>query len=276
LRGTPLDPGDGDLAASLGAEEFAHGATCWIAWADGPRGVLGTIDVEVAEKGLLYATRAALIGDHPAARAALLSQLDAVERSAAPERTRLGLAPTLVDAWPEVSAAGFVPAYDVLRLGCRLPQAALGPPARVVPLTPENADVWRATSNRAFFDTPNSATTSASEVASLLDDPTAVCLLLEDAGVPAGAVRLALSGDEAELEGIALVPEARGRGLGRRLLSAAARAAEHAGATRWTLTVVASNTAALTLYRSSGFTDERVVSRWFERAPEARSTGSVR
>ncbi len=58
--------------------------------------------------------------------------------------------------------------------------------------------------------------------------------------------------------GIGLLPEARGRGLGRRLMTAAIDAARARGMERVELEVFASNTRAVALYASLGFVREGV------------------
>jgi RimJ/RimL family protein N-acetyltransferase len=56
--------------------------------------------------------------------------------------------------------------------------------------------------------------------------------------------------------GIGMLPEARGRGLGRRLVTAALDAARARGMERVELEVFASNTRAVALYESLGFVPE--------------------
>lgn len=56
--------------------------------------------------------------------------------------------------------------------------------------------------------------------------------------------------------GIGMVPEVRGRGLGRRLISQAVQAAREQGMERIELEVFASNTRAIALYESAGFVHE--------------------
>ncbi|MBF9043366.1 GNAT family N-acetyltransferase [Rhodobacterales bacterium HKCCE4037] len=60
---------------------------------------------------------------------------------------------------------------------------------------------------------------------------------------------------EAELITISILPAARGKGAGRDLLSRTITEAEQAGVTQLFLDVDATNTAALTLYRSAGFAE---------------------
>jgi ribosomal-protein-alanine N-acetyltransferase len=60
-------------------------------------------------------------------------------------------------------------------------------------------------------------------------------------------------GDEAEILDLAVLPEARGRGVGRALLDDALRALHQGGARQVFLEVRAANAAAQRLYRSRGF-----------------------
>lgn len=68
-----------------------------------------------------------------------------------------------------------------------------------------------------------------------------------------GFVLARAAGGEAEILTLAVAPEARGRGLGRALLEAAARHAGTLGADNIFLEVGADNPAALTLYAGLGF-----------------------
>lgn len=61
--------------------------------------------------------------------------------------------------------------------------------------------------------------------------------------------------DEAQITNVAVAPEKRGQGVGRRLMEEMMRRAKARGAMRMTLEVRPSNEAALTLYKSCGFHD---------------------
>jgi ribosomal-protein-alanine N-acetyltransferase len=89
---------------------------------------------------------------------------------------------------------------------------------------------------------------SADEFAALLREP-AVFLLGGAHGFALGRVLA----DEAELLTIAVAPEARGRGLGHRLMEAFEAEAARRGATRAFLEVAEDNDAALRLYRARGY-----------------------
>jgi len=76
----------------------------------------------------------------------------------------------------------------------------------------------------------------------------------EEGAVLAYAVLMPLP-DEAELLNITVAPEARGSGLGRKLLDLVCSDAKGQGAQRMFLEVRASNTPARTLYAHSGFAE---------------------
>jgi [ribosomal protein S18]-alanine N-acetyltransferase len=111
----------------------------------------------------------------------------------------------------------------------------------------------------------DSAKDNAAELAALhkasFPDPwtaAAICELLAGPGVFAfftedGFVLARAAAGEAEILTLAVKPAARGRGLGRALLEAAARQAASLGAASIFLEVGADNPVALALYASLGF-----------------------
>ena len=126
-----------------------------------------------------------------------------------------------------------------------------------VPLRPmrwwDVAEVVRV--ERVCFDAePWSTETFLSELAAdgreyvVADDP---------AGRLVGYVGCAVSGTDADVQTVAVAPEARGTGLGRQLLAHACAAARRRGARRLHLEVRADNEPALALYRSAGFVEQR-------------------
>ena len=92
---------------------------------------------------------------------------------------------------------------------------------------------------------------SEAEVASLLADPLVFLLVEGDAGFLLGR---AVAG-EAELLTIAVAPEARQRGLGRKLVSRFLYQARLRGADTAFLEVAEDNSAARTLYARAGFAE---------------------
>ncbi|HEY6918015.1 MAG TPA: GNAT family N-acetyltransferase [Tabrizicola sp.] len=91
---------------------------------------------------------------------------------------------------------------------------------------------------------------SAADFAGFLGDPLAFLLVEGDAGFLLGR---AVAG-EAELLTLAVAPEARRLGLGRKLVSRFLYQAQLRGAGRAFLEVKADNAAAVALYESAGFT----------------------
>jgi ribosomal-protein-alanine acetyltransferase len=86
-----------------------------------------------------------------------------------------------------------------------------------------------------------------------LRSPQTRVTVADDGGDIIGYAVLFVAADEAELANIAVIAEARGRGIGRRLLEAALDNASAAGAGAIYLEVRASNTPAQRLYEQAGF-----------------------
>jgi len=85
-----------------------------------------------------------------------------------------------------------------------------------------------------------------------------------DDGQVLGYGGIDVSGDVADLMTIATVPEAQGRGLGRRLLDELVRRAEGSGAEALLLEVRADNEAAKRLYGTNGFEVISVRRRYYQ------------
>ncbi|MGE0746972.1 MAG: ribosomal protein S18-alanine N-acetyltransferase [Rhodospirillales bacterium] len=87
----------------------------------------------------------------------------------------------------------------------------------------------------------------------ILAMPGAVGLVARDGGALAGFALARSAADECELLSLAVADDARGRGIGRRLLEAALAVAAQGGARVMFLEVAETNEVALALYRSTGF-----------------------
>ena len=94
---------------------------------------------------------------------------------------------------------------------------------------------------------------SEAALASHLGAGHALTLLLLEDGNPVGYLLAGFSPPEGELYRIAVLPDRRRRGYGRRLLDALFRAAEEREVYTLYLEVRESNAAAIALYRSAGF-----------------------
>ena len=111
---------------------------------------------------------------------------------------------------------------------------------------------------------------SAEEFASWLADPLAFLLVEGDAGFLLGR---AVAG-EAELLTVAVAPEARGRGLGQRLVSRFLYQARLRGAEIAFLEVAEDNAPARTVYSKAGFT-ETGRRRGYYRTPAGRPVDAL-
>lgn len=110
----------------------------------------------------------------------------------------------------------------------------------------------------AGFPTPGGYRPATADPAAFAPPQGAFLLLAEDDGVPLGCGGLrtlapTAEGVRMEVKHLYVVPAARGRGLGRRLLEALEAAARDSAAATLVLDTNRSLTAAGTLYRSAGF-----------------------
>ncbi len=87
----------------------------------------------------------------------------------------------------------------------------------------------------------------------LLASPGTFAVLAREGSENVGFVLARVAADEAEILSVGVSRPARRQGIGARILSAAARGAAAAGATKLFLEVGTENVAALTLYRKLGF-----------------------
>lgn len=97
------------------------------------------------------------------------------------------------------------------------------------------------------------ASWSAETFGGLLRQPGVFGLLALTGEAPQGFILCRIVTDEAEVLTLAVLPEARRRGIARALMSAAMAQAKAGGAARLLLEVSVRNNAALALYRSVGF-----------------------
>ncbi|WP_254600979.1 GNAT family N-acetyltransferase [Caulobacter sp. S45] len=122
------------------------------------------------------------------------------------------------------------------------------PPPLIVPAGPDAASAL-AVLHAAAFEAP----WTAIDLQGLIASPFTIAL---QAGAPAAPVGFTLArvvAGEAEILTLAVDPAARGRGIARALVEAAAGLAHAAGARTMWLEVAQDNSAALALYAVAGF-----------------------
>lgn len=131
------------------------------------------------------------------------------------------------------------------------------------PMAPTDVNAVAALEASAF-STPWSADTFLR----LLDRPGAELHVMEEGGSLVGYGVLWCILDQGELANIAIAPEARGRGLGGRLLAHFVAVARRRGVRRLFLEVRQSNAVALRLYSSRGFEEIGRRRDYYERPKE--------
>lgn len=89
-----------------------------------------------------------------------------------------------------------------------------------------------------------------------------------DQGKAVGYGALCLIAGEGEIQRIAVLPEARKRGIGKKLLETMVDFAKKAGTSAITLEVRAGNEAAVNLYKSLGFSEEAVRKGYYQHPEE--------
>ncbi|AWK86127.1 GNAT family N-acetyltransferase [Azospirillum thermophilum] len=117
------------------------------------------------------------------------------------------------------------------------------------PAGPLEAGVIAALQRACFPDDP----WDAASIATLAGPPGGFAVLALAGEQPVGFVLARVAAEDAEILAIGVLPEARGGGLGRRLVEAAMEGAGRLGATALFLEVAEDNDAARALYKTCGF-----------------------
>ncbi|RPF49803.1 [SSU ribosomal protein S18P]-alanine acetyltransferase [Thermodesulfitimonas autotrophica] len=131
---------------------------------------------------------------------------------------------------------------------------------KVVPMEPEHLDAVMAIEN-VSFPIPWKREAFLFEIL-LNETADYVVALYRDQVVGYGGMWLVL--DEAHITNIAVHPDCRGRGIGRRILQELIKRAALRGATKMTLEVRPSNLIARKLYRDLGFEEKGVRKRYYQ------------
>ncbi len=127
----------------------------------------------------------------------------------------------------------------------------------------EQGALWLDQYNRGFFGVPNSATYGEEELEELLTgEPRSGLVRLDGAAV--GVYELSFQEETPEIEGIALLPDYRGQGLGRELLLTVMERLAEAGYPACWLQVSSANGPAWGLYHWAGFRPVKMLSHWYE------------
>ncbi len=302
--GNPLLPGGvADMERLYGGNAFTNGTTHWSFWrGEEPVATLGAVTEARDAKGEVYLTGICLASGAFGELDELLRGAEPVLLRWAPCRLKLG-ANAFVPGLPEwAEGREFTFSYRLLemrlganadgpepgmrtgisedqpdpdtRAGTDAPEAEAGcePALAWSPVTVENAETYRRVANAAFLHSPNGGVLDPAAVRDMMAacgaHPELLSLGCSD-GVPVATLTLLLEGDgSGVIDGVAVHPDAQGRGFGRAALRHAVRTLRGLGADPITLTVMDVNRPAVSLYLQEGFVVERVLSSWYEKALE--------
>lgn len=128
--------------------------------------------------------------------------------------------------------------------------SGVGGPLGVRPAQAEDAARIAALHGKSFASPWDEAS-----FAGFLADPSCITLVAESAGEATGFIIARGAGEEADIVTLAVAPEARCQGVGRKLVGALSDALRARGAAALFLEVGEDNHAAVSLYRRAGFTD---------------------
>jgi ribosomal protein S18 acetylase RimI-like enzyme len=141
----------------------------------------------------------------------------------------------------------------------------------------EKVSIWQTTSfcsiyNQVFYAVPNSATLTEKEAREYLVNSRWQLFLIKIRDKDVGFVILVDKEGELEIDSLGVLKEYRGRGLAREILERTEMAAAKMGKESLSLTVASINTAAISLYRKTGFENAGMISRWYVTKDERAET----
>lgn len=132
----------------------------------------------------------------------------------------------------------------------------------------EELSIWQTSLfcriyNEVFYAVPNSATLTEQEAREYLVNSRWHLFLIKIQSKPVGFVILVEREKELEIDSLGVLKEYRGRGLAKEILERTELTAAQLGKESLILTVSSINTAAVSLYISTGFQNEGMISRWY-------------
>lgn len=250
---------------------FEHGASQFSRWQDGRViGAMGAVVREAELRGEIFVTAVAIEHGHEDGFAPLLEAAFACMPAVAGRIVRMGIARHHDHVAELAGHNGFRQDYDGLIMTYQPHEFDLpaDPAWRLEIACEANAEPYRWVLDDAFRYSPNGATVDAEQIAELLAEISHPDLL----GLawwgdqPAAAFELSLQGDTGWIEAIAVARPLQGKGFGKRMLAAALARLEGHGVKEIKLLVMSTNAPAVKLYRTHGFGQEHITTRWWRLA----------
>lgn len=250
-------PDEALMEKAYGGVVYDRGKSQFSAWEDGQvTGSVALVTKEIEARGEAFLHQ--VLSEQQKAFAALLEH--ALSVCPGKISLKLGLPPEREDLGAIARAHDFSDAYSLLEMTYSAHDWEPVEPLALEPLRPENSKVFQTILNAAFLHSPNGGQLTDEEIEGLLDESSPRGLALWK-GEAIGVYELSGKEDESWIDTLGVHPAFQGKGLGKALLKAVLE--QCPPATK--LTVMSTNHAAVQLYRSHGFGQERVLSVWMEK-----------
>ena len=198
---------------------------------------------------------------------------DAVEFSISKgaNKTSLGIRNEMLYLSDLIIDSGFKEVYDALIMNYEgqriLRQSNLNGNLKFKPLNLGNISNFTKLHNKAFNGECNAATITDEDSMLYLQNYKGneeLIGIIEEKNIDIGVYMLSKVDDIGWIDNIAIIKEYRGRGLGKELLNKCIEFLQIKKVNEIKLLVITSNYKAYRLYKSFGFKDEKIFSKWFE------------
>ena len=252
---------------------FNSGRGFFSVWDEGQiKGTLGLITKEIDEKGDAFITGIYMNEEDKVYIRALLEHGLMYVRPFNPQRVLLGIHESRKYLMDYVTEAGFQKVYQavVLTLSSeeKLQEIAIRDSICFEDLSEDNKAHFKEVHNEAFRSSPNGSVLEDRQVEDMLKEfykGEALIGLCYDGDEAAGIYEMRMKGRIGWIDGIGVHPELWGKGVGKAMLAHGVDKLRKAGAGEIKLIVMSTNKAAYELYKTYGFTEEKVMSYWYER-----------
>lgn len=260
-----------EMCTDLSGVVFNQGCSHFSLWREGQiRGTMGAITREVRAKGEAYISGIHIKEAESEVFIRLLQESLSFIKAHKPKTIRLGIPWVQNYLVEDALQSGFRQVYQVVVMAYQ-GQNMTGLPVpqdfKLIDLDDGNKESYLRIHNDAFVASPNGALLAQEDLAELVtksrQNPGMIGLMMREEE-PVALFELKLRERIGWIETLAVDPWVQGQGLGKALLHKVLARLLGLGIDDIKLVVVTANQRAVKLYTANGFTDERVVSIWFE------------
>ncbi|PKL47051.1 MAG: hypothetical protein CVV42_14245 [Candidatus Riflebacteria bacterium HGW-Riflebacteria-2] len=160
---------------------------------------------------------------------------------------------------------GFTRSYSLLRMifAGSLPDTDAQKSVELCHLKPENLKHFVEVTNSSFAGTPNAASLDIDDATRLLNRDDMICGLFKHQNEIKGSFELKLVESVGWIDSIGILPQYRGKGLGKAFVAKLILKLNEGGFSKVKLSVISNNEKAYGLYKKMGFEVERCLSDWY-------------